>query len=86
MLAGRQRCPWHTLEVIPTTLAPETGEVSWVSMGLRRVLLLAEVDMLPSKSQDSSSGLEVIDLEIQSRRLSPAVLGHAGSRIDLAGS
>jgi hypothetical protein len=25
------------------TLAPETGEVSWVRMGLRRVLLLAEV-------------------------------------------
>jgi hypothetical protein len=25
------------------TLAPETGEVSWVSMGLWRVLLLAEV-------------------------------------------
>jgi hypothetical protein len=32
-------CP----EVIPTTLAPETGEVSWVCMGLRRVLFLAEV-------------------------------------------
>jgi hypothetical protein len=25
------------------TLAPETGEVSWASMGLRRVPLLAEV-------------------------------------------
>jgi hypothetical protein len=25
------------------TLAPETGEVSWASMGLQRVLLLAEV-------------------------------------------
>jgi hypothetical protein len=25
------------------TLAPKTGEVSWASMGLRRVLLLAEV-------------------------------------------
>jgi hypothetical protein len=41
--AGVQRCPWHTPEVIPTTLAPETGEVSWASMGLQWVLLLAEV-------------------------------------------
>jgi hypothetical protein len=29
--------------VIPTILAPETGKVSWDSMGLRRVLFLAEV-------------------------------------------
>jgi hypothetical protein len=43
MPAGRQHCPWHTPEVIPMTLAPETGEVSWVCMGLRRVLFLAEV-------------------------------------------
>jgi hypothetical protein len=46
------------------TLAPETGEVSWASMGLRRVLFLAEVITLPLKSQDSSSGSEVIDLEV----------------------
>jgi hypothetical protein len=51
MSAGRWLCPWPTLVVIPTTLAPETGEVSWVSMGLRRVPFLAEVDTLPSKSQ-----------------------------------
>jgi hypothetical protein len=50
MSAGSQLCPWPTLEVIPTTLAPETGEVSWVSMGLRRVLFLAKVNTLPSKS------------------------------------
>jgi hypothetical protein len=31
--AGRQRCPWHTPKVTPTTLAPKTGEVSWVSRG-----------------------------------------------------
>jgi hypothetical protein len=41
--AGRPRRPWHTPEVIPTTLAPETGEVSWACMGLRRVPFLAEV-------------------------------------------
>jgi hypothetical protein len=45
------------------TLAPETGKVSWVSMGLRRVPFLAEVSTLPSKSQDSSSGSEVVGLE-----------------------
>jgi hypothetical protein len=64
MLADRQHCPWHTPEVIPTTLAPETGEVSWVSIGLLRVLFLAEVNTRPSESQDSSSGLEVVDLEV----------------------
>jgi hypothetical protein len=41
--AGRLRCPWHTPEVIPTTLAPETGKVSWACMGLWRVPFLAEV-------------------------------------------
>jgi hypothetical protein len=43
MPAGRQRCPWRTPEVIPTKLAPETGEVSWAGMGLWRVPFLAEV-------------------------------------------
>jgi hypothetical protein len=64
------------------TLAPKTGEVSWVSMGLRRVLFLAEFSTLPSKSQDSSSGSELID--VKSRGVSPAVSGHAGSRTDPA--
>jgi hypothetical protein len=41
--AGGQRRPWHTPEVIPTTLASKTGEVSWAFTGLRRVLFLAEV-------------------------------------------
>jgi hypothetical protein len=41
--AGRQRCPRHTPEVIPTTLAPKTGEVSWACMGLWRVPFCAEV-------------------------------------------
>jgi hypothetical protein len=85
MPADREHCPWHTPEVIPTTLAPETGEVSWVSMGLRRVLFLAEVCMFPSKSQDSSCSLEVIDLEAKFGGMSPAVLGGAGSRTDPAG-
>jgi hypothetical protein len=85
MSADRQRCPWPTLEVIPMTLAPETGEVSWVSMGLRRVLFLAEVSTFPSKSQDSLSGSEVVDLEVKSRGVSPAVSGHAGSKTDPAG-
>jgi hypothetical protein len=41
--AGILPGPWCAPEVIPMTLAPETGEVSWASMGLRRVPLLAEV-------------------------------------------
>jgi hypothetical protein len=84
MIAGRLRCPWHTPEVIPPTLAPETGEVSWVSMGLWRVLFLAEVRTLPSKSQDSSSGSEVIALEVKSRGALPAILGRAGSEAEPA--
>jgi hypothetical protein len=67
------------------TLAPKTGEVSWVSMELRQVLFLAEVSTFPSKSQDSSSGSEVVDLEVKSRGVSPAVSGRAGSRTDPAG-
>jgi hypothetical protein len=67
------------------TLAPETGKVSWVSMGLRWVLFLAEVCSFPSKSQDSSSGSEVVDLEVKFRGVSPTVSGRAGSRTDLAG-
>jgi hypothetical protein len=67
------------------TLAPKIGEVSWVSMGLRRVPFLIEVSTLPSKSQDSSSGLEVIDLEVKSRGVSLTVSGRAGSRVDPAG-
>jgi hypothetical protein len=66
------------------TLALETGEVSWVSMGLRRVLFLAEVSTLLSKSQDSSSGSEVVDLEVKFCRVLSAVSGRAGSRIDPA--
>jgi hypothetical protein len=84
MSAGRRLCPWPTLEVIPTTLAPETGEVSWVSMGLRRVLFLAKVYSRPSKSQDSSSGSEIIGPEVKLRGVSSAVSGRAGSRIDPA--
>jgi hypothetical protein len=80
MSAGRWLCPWPTQTVIPTTLAPETGEVSWVSMGLRRVLFLAEVDTLPSKSQDPSSGSEVVILEVKPGSASPAVSGRTGSR------
>jgi hypothetical protein len=83
--SGKWLCPWPTLEVIPTTLAPETGEVSWVSMGLGRVLFLAEVSTLPSKSQDSSPISEVIDLEVLPQGVSPAVSGRAGSRTELAG-
>jgi hypothetical protein len=82
--AGRLRGPWPTLEVIPTTLAPETGEVSWVSMGLRRVPFLAEVSTLPSMSRDFSSGSEVADLEVKFCGASPTVSGRAGSRIDPA--
>jgi hypothetical protein len=41
--AGLLPGPWCAPKVIPTTLAPETGEVSWASMGLRRVLLLVKI-------------------------------------------
>jgi hypothetical protein len=85
MPAGRQRCPWHTPEVIPMTLAPKTGEVSWACMGLRRVLSSPKSCSFPSKSQDPSSGLEVTDLEVRSRGVSSAVSGHAGSNTDPAG-
>jgi hypothetical protein len=54
-------------------------------MGLWRVLFLAEVNMFPSKSQDSSSGSEVVDLKVKFRGGSPIVSGRAGSRIDPAG-
>jgi hypothetical protein len=64
------------------TLAPETGEVSWVSMGLQWVLFLAEVYPRPSKSQDSLFGSEIIALMAKSRGVSPAVSGRVGSRID----
>jgi hypothetical protein len=67
------------------TLAPETGGVSWVCMGLQWVLILAEVSTLPSKSQDSSSDLEVADLELKSRGAPPAISGCAGSKADPAG-
>jgi hypothetical protein len=78
MSASSQLCPWPTLEVIPMTLAPKTGEVSWVSMRLWRVLILAEVNMSPLKSQDSTPGMEVIDLEVKPREVSSAISGHAG--------
>jgi hypothetical protein len=80
MSAGRWLCPWPTRIVIPTTLAPESGKVSWVSMGLRRVLFLAEVYSRPSKSQDPSSALEIVGLEVKLCGVSPAFSGRAGSR------
>jgi hypothetical protein len=67
------------------TLAHETGKVSWVSMGLQRVLFLAKVSTLPSESQDSLPGSEVIGFEVKLRGVSPAVSGRAGSRTDPAG-
>jgi hypothetical protein len=85
MPAGIEHDPWHTPEVIPMTLAPETGEVSWVCMGLRRVLVLAEVSSLPLKSQDSLSGLKVIGLGAKPHGVPPAISKHAGSKSDPAG-
>jgi hypothetical protein len=82
--AGRWLCPWPTQTVIPMTLALETGEVSWVSMGLWRVLFLAEVDSHPSKSEDLPFGLEVVVLEAKLWRTLPAVSGRTGSRTELA--
>jgi hypothetical protein len=54
-------------------------------MGLRQVLFLAGVSTLPSKSQDSSPGSEVIDLEVKLHGVSPVVSGRAGFRTDPAG-
>jgi hypothetical protein len=53
-------------------------------MGLRWVLILAEVSLFPSKSQDSSFGMEVVGLEVKYRGMSPAVSGQTGSKTDLA--
>jgi hypothetical protein len=83
-LVDRWLCPWPTLVVIPMTLAPKTGEVSWVSMGLRRVLFLAEVYSHLLKSQDPSSGSEIVAPMAKFRGVLPAVSGRAGSRIDPA--
>jgi hypothetical protein len=84
--AGKLLCPWPTQIVIPMTLAPETGEVSWDSMGLRRVLFLAEVYSRPSKSQGFSSGWKVVDLEVRFRGVSPTISGCASSRTEPAGA
>jgi hypothetical protein len=81
---GRWLCPWPTQIVIPMTLAPKTGEVSWSSMGLQQVLFLTEVNLHSSKSQDLSSGLKVVDLEVKSQGIWPAVSGRAGSRTEPA--
>jgi hypothetical protein len=67
------------------TLASETGKVSWVCMGLRRVLILAEVSSLPSKSQDSLFGLKVVVHGAKPHGALPAVSGRAGSKTDPAG-
>jgi hypothetical protein len=83
--AGRWLCPWPTQIVIPMTLAPKTGEVSWVSVGLQRAVFLAEVNSHPSKSQDPSSSSEVVDLEVNCRGVSLAISGRAGSRTEPAG-
>jgi hypothetical protein len=44
-------------------------------MGLRWVLILAEVSLFLLKSQDSSFGLEVVGLEVKSRGMSLAISG-----------
>jgi hypothetical protein len=82
--AGRWVCPWPTRIVIPKILAAETGEVSWVSMGLRRVLFLAEANSRSSKSQDPSSGSEVVALMVKSCSTRLAVSERAGSRTEPA--
>jgi hypothetical protein len=84
MLAGRRLYPWPTQIVIPTTLAPQTGEVLWDNIGLRRVLYLAEVNSRPSKSQGFSSGWKVVYVEVKFRGVSSAISGCAGSRTEPA--
>jgi hypothetical protein len=64
------------------TLAPETGEVSWSNIGLQWVLFSVKVNSHPSKSQGFSSSWKVVDLEVKSRRVSPAISGCAGSMIE----
>jgi hypothetical protein len=54
-------------------------------MGLRWVLILAEVRTLPSKSQDSPSDLGVGGLEAKSRGAPLTISGHAGSKTGPAG-
>jgi hypothetical protein len=44
-------------------------------MGLQQVLILAEVSLFLSKSQDSLFGLEVVGLEVKSCGMSLAISG-----------
>jgi hypothetical protein len=83
-LADKLLCPWPTQIIIPMTLTPETGEVSWDSMGLWRVLFLAEVYSHPSKSQGFSSDWKFVELEVKFHGVSPAVSTRASSQTKLA--
>jgi hypothetical protein len=79
MPAGILPGPWCAPEVIPTTLTPETGEVSWASMGLRRVLLLAEV--LPALIEVPGLWSDLVSLVAEAGPCGvlPTVSGRAGS-------
>jgi hypothetical protein len=67
------------------TLAPKTSKVSWVYMGLRWVLFLAEVLFVSIEVPGFLSGPEVAGLRAKSCGTPPAVLRRAGSRSNLAG-
>jgi hypothetical protein len=54
-------------------------------MGLQRVLFPAKVSTFLTKSQDSFSGSEVVDLEVKSLGVSPAISGCTGAKTDPAG-
>jgi hypothetical protein len=83
--AGRQRCPWHTPEVIPTTLALKLGKSHRRAWGFGGFLSSPKSCSFLSKSQDPSSGLEVTNLEVKSHGASPAISGRASSNTDPAG-
>jgi hypothetical protein len=67
------------------TLAPETGEVSWVSMGLRRVLFLAEVLYVVVEVPGFSLRLEDRRFCDQVLRRPSAISGRVGSQIESVG-
>jgi hypothetical protein len=85
MPAGILPGPWCAPLFIPPTLAPETGEVSWASMGLWRIPLLAEVLLALIEVPGFWSGLVALVVEAGSCEVFPAISGRAGSKTDPAG-
>jgi hypothetical protein len=63
------------------TLAPETGEVSWASMGLQRVPLLAEVLLVFVEVPGFWSSLVALIIKAESCGVFPAISRRADSKM-----